>query len=202
MSYNPHDLPAFEPKLLVFTAPSGAGKTTIVRHLLNLYPFLGFSISATNREKRPNEIDGKDYYFLTTDAFKEKVQENAFIEWEEVYDNQYYGTLKSEVERIWSEKKYVVFDIEVKGATNIKKLYGDKALVVFIRPPSLEILIQRLIDRNTESPASLRKRINRVKKEMQYENSFDYVLVNDVLDVSLKEAEIITESFILGKLSS
>jgi len=202
MSYNPNDLPSFEPKLIVFTAPSGAGKTTIVRHLLKSYDFLGFSISATNREKREKETDGKDYYFLSTEEFNQKVENGDFIEWEEVYDNQYYGTLKSEVTRNWDNNKYVVFDIEVKGATNIKKLYGDKAFVVFIRPPSLETLINRLTNRNTESPSSLRKRINRVKQEMTYEQSFDYVLVNDVLDVSLKEAEVITESFILGKLSS
>jgi len=202
MSYNPDDIPKFDPKLLVFTAPSGAGKTTIVRYLLKTYEFLGFSISATNREKRPKEVDGKDYYFLSTEVFNKKVEAGDFIEWEEVYERQYYGTLKSEVTRIWNQEKYVVFDMEVKGATNIKKLYGDKAFVVFIRPPSLETLVQRLKDRNTESPQSLRKRINRVRHEMTYKETFDYVLVNDVLDVSLKEAEIITESFILGKLSS
>lgn len=202
MSYNPDDIPKFNPKLLVFTAPSGAGKTTIVRYLLKTYKFLSFSISVTNRKKRSNEIDGKDYYFLSTEEFNKKVEAGDFVEWEEVYEKQYYGTLKSEITRIWDQEKYVVFDMEVKGATNIKKLYGDKAFVVFIRPPSLETLIQRLRDRNTESPQSLKKRIRRVRQEMTYEESFDYVLVNDVLDVSLKEAEIITESFILGKLSS
>ena len=190
----------FEEKLIVFTAPSGAGKTTIVRYLLEKYDFLGFSVSATNREKRPKEVDGKDYYFLTTEEFKKRIEAKDFVEWEEVYEKQYYGTLKSEIDRVWSEKKYVVFDIEVNGATNIKQLYGDKAMVVFIKPPSLEILIERLKGRKTETAKSLAKRIRRVKREMTFENSFDYVLVNDVLDTSLKEAEIITESFIFGKL--
>ena len=139
---------------------------------------------------------------MSTEAFHEKVKENEFVEWEEVYESQYYGTLKSEVERIWENKKYVIFDVEVNGATNIKKIFGDQAFVVFIRPPSFEALVRRLKDRNTETPASLKKRIRRIKRELSFESSFDYVLVNDVLEVALKEAEVVTESFILGKLSS
>jgi len=186
-------------KMFIFTAPSGAGKTTIVRHLLKTYDFLDFSISATTREKRDHEVDGKDYYFLSPEEFRKRVAGGEFIEWEEVYENQYYGTLKSEVDRVWALGKHIVFDIEVKGATNIKNLYGDQCQAIFIKPPSLEILIQRLIDRQTESDASLKKRIARVKKEMTYQDTFDAVLVNDLLSVALKEAEFMIETFIYGK---
>jgi len=182
-------------KLIVITAPSGAGKTTIVRHLLDNYDELDFSISATNRKKRKHEKDGVDYHFLTTREFKKRVKNEEFLEWEEVYDNQFYGTLKSEIERIWADGKHIIFDIEVKGATNIKKMYPE-AMVVFIRPPSLQTLIDRLKKRKTETEASLRKRIARVKEELTYENNFDRVLVNDVLEVTLKEAELMIESFI------
>ncbi|MFK7806924.1 MAG: guanylate kinase [Saprospiraceae bacterium] len=181
-------------KLIVITAPSGAGKTTIVRHLLNKYNELDFSISATNRDMRKHERDGVDYYFLSTKEFKKRVQEEDFLEWEEVYDNQFYGTLKSEIDRIWAKGKHIIFDIEVKGATNIKKMYPE-AMVVFIRPPSLQVLIDRLKKRKTETEASLKKRIARVKEELTYENKFDRVLVNDVLEVTLKEAELMIESF-------
>jgi len=187
-----------EGKMFIFTAPSGAGKTTIVRHLLSQYEFLDFSVSATTRDKRDYEIDGRDYYFLTKEEFDEKVEADEFIEWEEVYEDR-YGTLKSEVERVWANGKHIVFDIEVKGATNIKKLYGDKCKAIFIKPPSIEILIERLKNRNTESSSSLRKRIARVKREMTYQNSFDDILVNDLLDVTLKEAEFFVETFIFGK---
>ena len=187
-----------EGKMFIFTAPSGAGKTTIVRHLLKQFDFLDFSVSATTRQKREHEIDGKDYYFLTRDEFDEKIEEDEFIEWEEVYEDR-YGTLKSEVDRVWALGKHIVFDIEVKGATNIKRLYGDKCKAIFIKPPSLEVLIERLTNRNTESKSSLKKRIARVKREMTYQNTFDEVLVNDLLDVTLKEAEFFVETFIYGK---
>lgn len=186
-------------KMFIFTAPSGAGKTTIVRHLLKTYDFLDFSVSATTREKREHEIDGKDYYFLAPEEFRAKVDAGDFIEWEEVYEDQYYGTLKSEVDRVWATGKHIVFDIEVKGATNIKDLYGDKCQAIFIKPPSLEILIKRLTDRKTESESSLKKRIARVKREMTYQNTFDAVLVNDLLQVALKEAEFMVETFVYGK---
>lgn len=183
-------------KLIVFTAPSGAGKTTIVRHLLAEYNALTFSISATNRKPRPHEVDGKDYYFLSTEEFKKKAADGDFLEWEEVYQDQYYGTLKSEVNRLLDSGKHVVFDIDVRGAQSIKAVYGDRSLVVFIRPPSLNTLISRLKARNTESTASLNRRIERMKKEMTYENAFDTILVNDLLQVALREAEIIVSEFI------
>lgn len=186
-------------KLIVFTAPSGAGKTTLVRHLLSKYDFLSFSISATTRKKRETEQDGVDYIFLSADTFKQKISENAFIEWEEVYENQFYGTLKSEVDKVWAQKKHIIFDIDVKGAVNIKKQYGDACLVVFVRPPSVDKLIERLVNRNTETEATLTSRISRVKREMAYEPLCDVVIVNDVLDIAKKEAEYLIENFILNK---
>lgn len=182
-------------KLIIFTAPSGAGKTTIVRHLLKKYEQLDFSVSATNRKRRDHEIDGRDYYFLQTEEFKNLVAKGAFLEWEEVYDNQFYGTLRSEVERIWKKGKHVIFDMEVKGATNIKKAFPDNSLAVFIKPPSPEVLFARLRGRKTETEESLRKRIERATLELTYENTFDTVLVNDVLSQSLAEAESIIESY-------
>lgn len=183
-------------KLIIFTAPSGAGKTTIVRHLLKKYDELDFSVSATNRAKRPHEEDGKDYYFLSTEEFEKRVEADDFLEWEEVYDQQYYGTLISEVERIWTNGKTVIFDIEVKGATNIKKRYPENSLAVFIKPPSPEILFERLRNRKTETPESLRKRIARATLELTYENKFDAVLVNDDLETAFADAEKIIENYI------
>lgn len=186
-------------KMVVFTAPSGAGKTTLVRHLLEKYDFLDFSISACTREKRAHEIDGKDYYFISPEEFKAKIEADEFIEFEEVYENQFYGTLRSEVERIWNSGKAIVFDIDVKGAVNIKKRYKDNCLTVFVKPPSFEVLVERLRNRNTESEASLKKRITRVKRELSYETDFDTVVVNDLLEVAKKESEYLVENFILGK---
>lgn len=187
---------AFEGKMIVITAPSGAGKTTLVTHLLKTFKLLSFSISATTREKRPKEKDGRDYFFMSVEEFKAKRRRSGFVEWEEVYDDQFYGTLKSEVERIWSEGKHIVFDIDVKGARSIKKKYGDRCLAVFIAPPSLNVLIERLTNRKTETPASLKKRIRKVKREMKYQDSFDRVLVNDLLEVAKEEIEIMSSDFI------
>jgi len=184
--------------MIVFTAPSGAGKTTIVRHLLAKYSDdLAFSISATTREKRPREVDGKDYYFFTSDEFNQKITQNKFIEWEEVYDDRYYGTLRSEVDRVVDSGKKVLFDIEVNGAQNIKDKYDERCLVIFVKPPSFRVLVSRLTKRGTENSDSLTKRIKRIKKELLFEDTFDYVLLNDDLEVTLKEAERIIETYVL-----
>jgi len=181
-------------KLIALTAPSGAGKTTIARHLLKTFDSLEFSISATTREKRAHEVDGRDYYFLTKEAFEEKVANDEIVEWEEVYEGQFYGTLKSEVGRIFRSNKLVIFDIDVEGATSIKRVYGEKALVIFIKPPSPEVLFKRLRNRKTESAKSLEKRIARARRELAYEDKFDRILVNDDLDTALRDAERLIQS--------
>lgn len=183
-------------KLIIFTAPSGAGKTTIVRHLLKTRKDVSFSISACTRPPRYGEANGLDYYFLTTEEFKRKVDQNEFVEYEEVYENQYYGTLRSEIERLWAAGKHVLFDIDVKGARAIKEAYGQRALSVFVKPPSFEILKQRLINRKTEDEGSLRKRINRVREEMTYERIFDVTLINSDLDTALVDAERLVAQFL------
>ena len=154
-------------KLIIFTAPSGAGKTTIVRHLLKTYDQLAFSVSATTRARRPHEVDGKDYYFLTSKKFKTLVKEGAFVEWEEVYEDQYYGTLKSEIERISKKGKYIVFDVEVKGATNIKKFYEEEAYAVFIKPPSVKILMDRLKNRKNRNRQKPQKKNGQSKRRVK-----------------------------------
>ncbi|MEM7103149.1 MAG: guanylate kinase [Bacteroidota bacterium] len=183
-------------KLIIVAAPSGAGKTTIVRHLLKTFDFLDFSVSATTREKRAHEEHGKHYYFISVDDFNKKLGKGAFLEWQEVYENQYYGTLKSEIERLWALNKQVIFDIDVKGALNIKKAYPDNSLSVFVKPPSPEILFERLRNRKTESEASLKKRIARATEELTYEHKFDIVLLNDDLETALENAEKIVLAFI------
>ncbi len=183
-------------KALIFSAPSGSGKTTIVKHLLQNNPSLGFSISASTRDKRGrSEQHGKDYYFLTPDEFKKKIDNNEFIEWEEVYAGNFYGTLKSEIERIWSEGKDVIFDVDVKGGINLKKYFGDKALAVFVKVPSIEVLKQRLSDRGTESADSLSRRLFKAQFEMSFQDKFDVVLVNEDLAKSLTEAQKLYEDF-------
>ncbi|MFZ6001961.1 MAG: guanylate kinase [Bacteroidota bacterium] len=183
-------------KAIIFSAPSGSGKTTIVKHLLQNNPDLGFSISASTRDKRGRtEQDGKDYYFLTPDEFKKKIDLNEFIEWEEVYAGNFYGTLKSEIERIWNEGKNVIFDVDVKGGVNLKKYFGDKALAIFVKVPSIEVLKQRLNDRGTESPDSLSRRIFKAQFEMTFQDKFDKILVNENLDRSLAEAQQLYDSF-------
>lgn len=185
-------------KLLIFTAPSGAGKTTIVRHLLKNFDELAFSVSATNRPIRPGEIDGESYHFLTTAEFESKITTGEFVEYEEVYPGRMYGTLRSEIERLWALGKIVVFDIEVKGATNLKRLYPDNSVAVFVNPPSPEILFRRLRDRNTESEADLEVRIARAAMELGFVDSFDRVLLNDDLDTALREAEVMVRE-VLGE---
>lgn len=183
-------------KLLIFAAPSGAGKTTIVSHLLEQYKQLAFSISATTRSPRVGEIDGENYYFLSLEAWQKRIEADAFLEWEEVYQDQYYGTLKSEVERLWAAGKVVIFDVDVKGALNIKQYYGDKALSIFVKPPSLEILLERLSGRGTENEESIAKRTQKAAFELSFENKFDIVLLNEDLPQALKNAEQIVEEFL------
>jgi guanylate kinase len=183
-------------KVIIFTAPSGAGKTTVVRHLLKHFDFLSFSISATTRPRRSHEINGVDYYFMDGTEFQNNIDTGSFLEWEEVYPGKFYGTLVSEVSRIWADDKHILFDVDVKGATAIKRYFGENALAVFIKPPSLQILLSRLKTRGTESHESLKQRIERIKNELTFENRFDKILVNDILEVTLKEAEMIVEDFI------
>jgi guanylate kinase len=186
-----------EGKALIFAAPSGSGKTTIVQHLLRTFPQLGFSISACTRDRRGrNEIHGKDYYFLTQDEFRRKIKEDAFVEWEEVYEGNYYGTLKEEIQRIWDEGRHVIFDVDVKGALNLKKYFGDKALAIFVKVPSLHVLKARLNDRGTESQESLSRRLYKAEFEMGFADKFDVVLLNDDLNRAVAEAEGLVDRFI------
>ena len=185
-----------EGKAIIFSAPSGSGKTTIVRHLLEKNPDLGFSISASTRDKRGRtEAHGKDYYFLTPEEFKKKIDSNEFVEWEEVYEGNFYGTLKSEIERIWGSGKNVIFDVDVKGGIALKNYFGDRALAIFVKVPSLEILKERLHDRGTESEESLSRRLFKAKFEMTFQDKFDKVLVNENLDHSLRQAQELYDAF-------
>ena len=176
-------------KMVVLTAPSGAGKTTIARHLIKIFPFLEFSISATTRQPRQHEKAGVHYYFFDHDSFQELIEKDKLAEFEEVYEGQYYGTLKSELDRIWEKGLVVLFDVDVRGADNIKKVYQDQCLSLFIKPPSLKELETRLTHRNTEDEESLRKRLKRVRFEMTYEDRFDHTIVNDDLDNAIKAAK-------------
>ena len=161
-------------KAIIFSAPSGSGKTTIVQHLLNNNPDLGFSISASTRDKRGRtEADGKDYYFLSTEAFKKKIDDQEFIEWEEVYEGNFYGTLKSEIQRIWDQGKNVIFDVDVKGGLNLKKYFGDQSLAIFVKVPTLDILKERLNDRGTDSDESISRRLFKANFEMSFQDQFD-----------------------------
>lgn len=186
-------------KLVIFSAPSGSGKTTLVRYIMSQVPNLEFSVSATNRRARPKEKDGVDYYFLSTEVFKEKIAHGDFVEWEEVYDNQFYGTLKSEVERIRDKGNSVVFDVDVKGGLNIKRIYGPEALAIFIRPPSVAVLESRLRHRSTESEENIHKRIARASYELGFENKFDIVLVNDKLKKSKSSSLAVVNDFLNKK---
>jgi len=188
-------------KLIMVAAPSGAGKTTIVRHLLKTLPEqLAFSISATNRKPRPAETDGRDYYFLSTEAFKEKIKNKAFVEWEEVYENAFYGTLISEVERIWALGKHVIFDVDVKGALNIKLQYPEISLSLFIDPPDIETLENRLKKRKTETEHSIARRLRKAAHELQFKSRFDAVVLNDDLDLAKAQAIEIVQAFLKTEL--
>lgn len=183
-------------KAIIFSAPSGAGKTTIVHSLLDRIPSLRFSISATTREKRQTEIDGRDYYFLTVDAFKSRQRSGELLEWEEVYTDTFYGTLKSEVERIWSEGNHVIFDVDVKGGKKLKEIFGDQALSIFVKVKGEDVLRERLQSRNTESEETLNQRVSKAAEEMKEEVHFDQVVLNENLDTAIDEAEALVKSFI------
>jgi guanylate kinase len=182
--------------MIIISAPSGAGKTTIVKHLLKQFPQLGFSVSATSRAIREGELNGREYYFMSDEDFRLMIKNNKLLEWQEVYPGSYYGTQVSEVERIAANGQYPVFDVDVVGGLNIKKMYGDNALAVFIRPPSFEILESRLRSRATDSEESLQKRLSKVKEELSYEYDFDQVIVNDKLEDALKHAEMLVKCFL------
>ncbi len=183
-------------KLIIFSAPSGSGKTTVVKYLLSKLDNLAFSVSVTTRQKRPNEKVGRDYYFYSENEFLKALKNEEFLEYEEVYKGLFYGTLKSEVERLWSEGKTVIFDVDVIGGLNIKKFYGNQALAVFLRPPSLDILIKRLRNRETEVEHQFIERIDKAKSELNYEHMFDKVIVNDILIDTFETAEILVTKFI------
>ncbi|MBV2196137.1 MAG: guanylate kinase [Flavobacterium sp.] len=176
-------------KCIIFSAPSGAGKTTIVHCLLSKIPSLSFSVSACSRPPRNGEVDGKDYYFLGIEGFKKKIHENSFVEWEEVYQDNFYGTLKSELDRIWNEGKTVIFDVDVVGGLNLKKIIGNQALAIFVQPPSLETLERRLRFRSTETEDKLQMRLNKAIQELSRANEFDTILFNDDLEIACKQAE-------------
>ncbi|MEM9327633.1 MAG: guanylate kinase [Bacteroidota bacterium] len=183
-------------KALIFSAPSGAGKTTIVRYLIEQNPLLEFSISATTRPRRDTEIDGIDYYFLSTHEFQSKIAAGAFLEWEEVYKGNYYGTLRSELERIWDAGRYVIFDVDVEGGLTLKEELGDQALAVFVKVSDLDTLRRRLEFRQSESSSTLAVRLEKAADEMLYESRFDYVLINDDREQALAEAELVTKKFL------
>lgn len=183
-------------KVIVVCAPSGSGKTTIVKHLLEKMPELKFSISATTRTKRDYEVDGKDYYFITPDEFRSRLAQNEFLEWQEVYTDQYYGSLKSEVERIWQEGGTVIFDVDVMGGLNIKKFYGDHALSVFIQAPSIGELEKRLKSRGSETPDTLKKRLDKAEYELSFAKEFDHIVLNDDLTSAQNEMTQLVSQFI------
>jgi guanylate kinase len=183
-------------KAIIFSAPSGAGKTTIVKHLLHLDFGLEFSISACSRLPRQQEVDGRDYYFMSVADFRKHVAQDDFLEWEEVYLDHYYGTLKSELNRIWSKQKHVVFDVDVVGGLNLKGYFGQNALAVFVQPPSLQELEKRLRDRSTDTDDKIRDRIEKARDEMKYSGQFDVILVNENLEDTLLRGETIVRDFL------
>ena len=185
-------------KIIIFSAPSGSGKSTLIGHLLKRFPQLEFSISATSRAPRGSEVNGKEYYFLSNEEFKNKVAAGEFVEWEEVYAGTCYGTLRSELKRIWDKGHVIVFDVDVKGGVNLKKIFGDDALSIFIMPPSVEELRRRLEKRGTDTPETIAKRVAKAEEEITYAPLFDKIVVNDSLETAIADATRITESFFIG----
>jgi len=184
-------------KTLIFSAPSGSGKSTIVHHILDLYPEMEFSVSATSRKPRGEEREGVDYYYLTPAKFRKLIAQDAFVEYEEVYEGRFYGTLKSEVERIWNAGHVIIFDVDVKGGVNLKKYFGDDALSIFIQAPSVEVLRERLVKRGTDSPEDIENRIAKAEEEMTYAPQFDHILINDDLQTAFAEAEEVVAKFLV-----
>lgn len=183
-------------KVIIFSAPSGSGKTTLVKYALEQFPQLAFSISCTTRQPRGTERDGIDYHFLSPDEFRKQISEDAFVEFEEVYTDKYYGTLKSEVERIWKDGKTVIFDVDVKGGVSLKKYFGARALSIFIMPPSIEELERRLVSRGTDDAATIATRVGKAGEEMLFQEQFDRVVVNDDLEAAKSEIEQLISEFL------
>ncbi|MEO8590640.1 MAG: guanylate kinase [Flavobacteriales bacterium] len=183
-------------KCVIVSAPSGAGKTTIVRHLIDQDQDLAFSVSATSRAKRGHEVDGRDYFFISVEEFRERISDGAFVEWEEVYPGQFYGTLRSEIERIWAHGQSPIFDVDVVGGLHLKSAFGERALALFVSPPSLDVLEERLHNRATESAESLRKRVDKAAHEMTYAGRFDAIIVNDTLEHACGEALGLVKRFL------
>jgi len=183
-------------KAIIISAPSGAGKTTIVKALLERITDLEFSISACTRAIRPGEVNGKDYYFLSTEDFRQRIDRDEFVEFQEVYPGSFYGTLKSEMQRIWDRNRAVIFEVDAVGGLNLKKYFGDQAMAIFIRPPSIEALEQRLQIRNTEDTASIRKRMNKARFELSFAEKFDTIIVNDQLERAIDETVALVSRFL------
>ena len=183
-------------KLIIFSAPSGSGKTTIVKRLLTTFPQFEFSISATSRQPRGQERHGVDYFFLTKEEFKQKVDQDAFVEWEEVYNGTCYGTLRSEMERIWAKGNVIIFDVDVMGGINLKRIFGDEACSIFIKAPSIEALRERLIGRGTDSMETIEKRVAKAEFELSKAGEFDHVVVNDDLELAVEQTEQIIRNFL------
>jgi len=183
-------------KIIIITAPSGAGKTSITRHLLNQFPQLAFSVSAATRSARGYEKDGVDYYFISTQAFQHKIQENEFVEWEMVYEGKYYGTMKQELLRIWNMQQVPVLDIDVKGAIHVQQQYPDSSLSLFIEPPSVDELRRRLMSRGTETPESLQARVNKASFEISFKHQFNHIIVNDNLENACSRASELVRVFL------
>ena len=183
-------------KAIIVSAPSGAGKTTLVKHLLRTLPMLQFSVSAASRQKREEETDGRDYYFITADEFRNKIEKDEFVEWQEVYQGSYYGTLKSELERIWAKGGFPIFDVDVIGGLNLKRYFGSDALAIFIQPPTVEVLKERLKHRGTENDESLAKRLSKAEYELTFAPQFDKIIINDDLQVKCQEITDILDHFL------
>jgi len=183
-------------KAIIVSAPSGAGKTTIVKHLLRVIPILEFSVSACSRTKREGETDGRDYYFISGDEFRKKIARDEFVEWQEVYSGSYYGTLKSEMDRIWSQQKTPIFDVDVVGGLNLKRYFGASGLAIFIQPPSVAELENRLRNRGTESEETLRKRVEKAAYELDFSSQFDNIIINDNLEKKCREIVVLVNSFL------